>query len=163
VPRELKCREKMNRMGLFLQHLLRCADEGEDMLNRIVTGDESWVYHYQPESKRASMQWTHPSSPSTRKIKVTPSAGTVRLTVFWDSHGVLLAHFQKRGKNVNSASYCEVVLKLFDTIRRKRPRQHERDILLHHDNFRPHTARVIEDRIQELQWELLEHPPYSTV
>jgi hypothetical protein len=69
------------------------------MLNRIVTGDESWVHHYQPESKRALVQWKHPSSPSTKKFKVTstPSAGMVMLTVFWDSQGVLLAYFQKRG------------------------------------------------------------------
>jgi hypothetical protein len=38
VPRELKDRGKMNRLGLSLQHLLRCADEREHMLNRIVTG-----------------------------------------------------------------------------------------------------------------------------
>jgi hypothetical protein len=50
VPRELKDREKMNLMGLSLQHLLWYADEGEDMLNWIVTGDESWVHHYQPKS-----------------------------------------------------------------------------------------------------------------
>jgi hypothetical protein len=60
----------MKRKGLSLQHLLRYADEGEDMFNRIVTGDESWVHHYQPESKRASVQWKHPSSPSTKKIEV---------------------------------------------------------------------------------------------
>jgi hypothetical protein len=38
----MKAPEKMNRMGLSLQHLLRYADEGEDtnMLNGIVTGDE---------------------------------------------------------------------------------------------------------------------------
>jgi hypothetical protein len=41
------------------------------------------------------------------------------LTVFWDSQGVPLAHFQKRGENVNSASYCEAVLKFRDAIRRK--------------------------------------------
>jgi hypothetical protein len=29
----------------------------------------------------------------------------VMLAVFWDSQGVLLVHFKKRGKNVNSASY----------------------------------------------------------
>jgi hypothetical protein len=59
-------------MGLFLQHLLVLlyADEGEDILNRVVTGVESWVYHYQPESKHASMQWKHPSSPSTKKLDV---------------------------------------------------------------------------------------------
>jgi hypothetical protein len=53
VPRELKHREKMNRMGLSLQHLLRYTDR-EDMLNRTVAGDESWVSHYRPQSKRAS-------------------------------------------------------------------------------------------------------------
>jgi hypothetical protein len=55
VPRELKNQEKMNRMGLFLQHLLQYADEGEDMLNRIVTRDKSCVHHYQPKSKCASV------------------------------------------------------------------------------------------------------------
>jgi hypothetical protein len=56
VPWKLKDRVKMHQMGLSLQHLLWHADEGEDMLNRIVTGDESWVHHYQPESKYASLQ-----------------------------------------------------------------------------------------------------------
>jgi hypothetical protein len=104
VPRELKDRGKIKRMGLFLQHLLRYADEGEDMLNRIGTGDEKWMHYYQPESKRASVQWKYPSSPSSKKFKVTPSAGKVVITVFCDSQGVLLAHFQKRGENVNYAS-----------------------------------------------------------
>jgi hypothetical protein len=83
------------------------------------------------------------------------------LTVFWDPQGVLLAHFQKRDANVNSASYCEVLLKLRDAIRRKLPGQLVRGVLLHRDNARPHTARATQGRIQELLWELLEHPPYS--
>jgi hypothetical protein len=33
--------------------------------------------------------------------------------------------------------------------------------LLHHDNARPHTAQATQKRIQELQWELLEHLPYN--
>jgi hypothetical protein len=95
-------------MGLYLQYLLWHVNEGEDMLNKIVTGDESWVHHYQPESKCASMHWKHPSSPSTKTFKVMrmPSAGQVMLSMFWDSHGVRLAHFQKCGENVNSALCC---------------------------------------------------------
>jgi histone-lysine N-methyltransferase SETMAR len=73
----------------------------------------------------------------------------------------VLAHFQKRGENVNSASYCEVLLKLRDAIRKKHPVQMARGVLLHHDNARLHTARVTQKGIQELQWELLEHLPYS--
>jgi transposase len=97
------------------------------------------------------------------KFKFTSmsSAGKVTLTVFWESQGALLAYFQKRCDNENSASHCVVLLKLPDAIRRKHPGQLARGVQLHHDNARPHTARATEERIQELQWELLEHPPYS--
>jgi hypothetical protein len=70
VPRQLKDRENMNGRALSLQHFLRYADEGEDVFNRTVTGDDSWVHHYQPESKHSSMQWKHPSSASTKKFKL---------------------------------------------------------------------------------------------
>jgi histone-lysine N-methyltransferase SETMAR len=103
------------------------------------------------------VEWKRPNSPSAKKFKVMPSAGKVMLTVFWDSQGVLLAHFQKHGDNVNSASYCEVLLKLQDAIHRKCPDQLARGVLLHHDKARPHTARATQERIQELQWELVEH------
>jgi hypothetical protein len=58
VPGELKDREKINRMSLSLQHLLRYTDKGDDMsiLNRTVTVEESWLHHHQPESKHASTQ-----------------------------------------------------------------------------------------------------------
>jgi histone-lysine N-methyltransferase SETMAR len=36
-----------------------------------------------------------------------------------------------------------------------------RGVLLHHDNARAHTVRATQERIKELQWELVEHPPYS--
>jgi hypothetical protein len=81
--------------------------------------------------------------------------------MFWDSQGVLLSHFQQSGENVNFASSCEVLLKLQDAISRKHPCQLARRVLLPHDNARLHTARAIKERIQELQWELLEHLPYS--
>jgi histone-lysine N-methyltransferase SETMAR len=81
--------------------------------------------------------------------------------VFWNSQGVLLAHFQKRGENVNSKSYCEVLLKLWHAIHRKYPCQLVRGILLHHNNARPHTGQAIQENIQELQWELPKHQPYS--
>jgi hypothetical protein len=118
------------------------------MLNRTVSRNESWLHFYQSKSKCASMQGK--SCRSTKKFKVTPSAWKVMLTVFWDSQGVLLAHFQNRGEYVNSASYCEVLLKLRDAIRRKRPGQLARRILLHHDNARSHTVRATQERIQEL-------------
>jgi len=38
-------------------------------LKRIVTGDETWIHHYDPESKQQSMQWKHASSPSPPEVQ----------------------------------------------------------------------------------------------
>jgi hypothetical protein len=97
-------------MGLSLQNLLWYADEGEDMVNRIVTEDESWVHHPSQIMFQCNGNIPVHLQPTNSKFKVTPSAGKVMLTMFWDSQGVLLSHFQKHGENVNSASYCEVLL-----------------------------------------------------
>jgi histone-lysine N-methyltransferase SETMAR len=51
-------------------------------------------------------------------------------------------------------------LKFRNAIGRKSPGQLAGGALIHHDNAGPHTAQATQERIQELQWELLEHPPY---
>jgi hypothetical protein len=81
------------------------------------------------------------------------------LTEFWNSQEVLLAHFQKRGENVNSASYCGAMLKIRDKISRKRQGRLARGVLLHHDSARPHITRAAQEGIPQVKWELLEHPP----
>ncbi|GFX61939.1 HTH_48 domain-containing protein [Trichonephila clavipes] len=58
-------------------------------VQRIVTGDETWVSHITPESKRQSMEWRHTNSPVRAKAKRTISARKVMATVFLDRHGVL--------------------------------------------------------------------------
>jgi histone-lysine N-methyltransferase SETMAR len=95
------------------------------------------------------------------KVTSTPSVGKFMITVFWDSQEVQLAPFRKRGENVNSSTYCEFLLKLRDAIRRKLPSQLARGALLNLDNARTRRARATQKRFQDLQWELLEHPPYS--
>jgi len=62
-------------------------------LKRIVTGDETWIHHYDPESKQQSTQWKHASSPSPRKFKVQAGAGKIMCTIFWDAEGILLIDF----------------------------------------------------------------------
>ena len=84
-----------------------------------MTGDESWVYHYETESKRQSMQWKHPSSLTNKKFKTQAFAAKVMLTIFWDFNGPILVHFQEKGQTVNSARYSDMLvneLRLRDTI-----------------------------------------------
>jgi len=50
-------------------HFVRRYEEDPSILERNVTGNETWVHHYDLESKRQSMEWRHPSSPAQKKFK----------------------------------------------------------------------------------------------
>jgi len=115
-------------------NLQRYKTEGEAMLERIVTGDETWVRHYQPETKQASRQWKHQESPTPTKFKVVPSASKVVATVFWDMRGVLLVEFQEHGRTVNTSSYCSLLEQLKTAIRTKRKGLRTQGVILLHDN-----------------------------
>jgi len=38
-----------------------------DFLSRLVTMDETWLYHYDPETKQQSLKWRHSGSPRPKK------------------------------------------------------------------------------------------------
>jgi len=150
------------RQTICREHLDCHAREGDAFLHRIVTGDESWVYHYEPESKRQSLQWKHPSSPVNKKFKTQASAGKVMLTIFWDVNGPILVHFQEKGQPVTSARYSDMLVnELKPAIRSKRRGLLSKRVLLLHDNAPTHMAAHTVDTLRALQFEVLKHPPYS--
>ena len=108
VPKELTEEHKRKCLDVCSQHLGRYREEGDNFLQQIVAVDETWVHHYEPESKWQSMQWKHPSSPVAKKFKMQPSAGKLMLTVFWDSQGPILETYQESGTTVTSATYCDM-------------------------------------------------------
>ncbi|GFV57064.1 uncharacterized protein TNCV_2931871 [Trichonephila clavipes] len=91
---------------------LRFGKEDPAFMKRIVTGDETWCHHYEPETKRDSMQWKHASSPPPKKFRAVKSAGKVLLTVFFDVQGPLLGEFLEHRKSMNSDVYCETLRRL---------------------------------------------------
>jgi hypothetical protein len=50
-------------MGSALKFLTRYAQEGDEFLDSIVTGDGTWDFHHTSESKQQSLQWRHTHSP----------------------------------------------------------------------------------------------------
>jgi len=68
VPKELTVLHKQQHVEVATQFVRR-YEEDPSILQRIVTGDETWVHHYDPESKRQRMEWRHPSSPAQKKFK----------------------------------------------------------------------------------------------
>ncbi|GFW15320.1 mariner Mos1 transposase [Trichonephila clavipes] len=146
-------------MGPALQHLSR-YQEDPAFMKLIVTGDETWCHHYEPERKRDSMQWKHASSPPPKKFRTVKSAGKVLLTVFFDVQGPLLVEFLEHRKSINSDVYCETLRCLCRSIKNRQGLLTDGVVLLH-DNARPHVSRVTQVELDKFKWETLDHPPYS--
>jgi len=72
-----------------------------DFLLRFVTMDETYLYHYDPETKQQSMEWRHSGSPLTKKFRVPKSAGEVLASIFWDQDGILLIDYLPKGQTIN--------------------------------------------------------------
>ncbi|GFT37733.1 histone-lysine N-methyltransferase SETMAR [Trichonephila clavipes] len=161
VPRLLTEEHKLKRMACALDFLDRYHKEGDQFLERIVTGDETWVSHITPESKRQSMEWRHTNSPVRVKAKRTISTRKVMATVFWDRHGVLLVEFMQQGTTINAAAYYTTPTKLRRAIQNKRRGLLTSGVLLLHGNAIPHSAINTQNLIRSFGWEQIDHPPYS--
>ncbi|GFS19896.1 histone-lysine N-methyltransferase SETMAR [Elysia marginata] len=158
VPRMLIDEMKMQRKTKCTELLKNYEEEGEEFIQRIVIGNESWVHHYDPESKRQWMEYRHKSSPSPRKFKVVASERKVMLTVFWDSEGIVHTELLKQGNAVNSERHILTLKKLSVRLKHVRPKMHA---VLHHNNARPHTSLQTEEALDKMNFVVLPHPSYS--
>lgn len=161
VPRQLTDEHKKKRMGSAMQFLKLYHEFGDSLLDRIVTGDETWIYYYTPENRRQSQQWKHKDSPRVMKYKTCNSSLKVMATVFWDRHGLLLVDYLPKGETINEEYYIEVIWKLRRAIQNRRRGKLSKKIFLLHDNARPHSAQLTRIFIESLKWEIFDHPPYS--
>jgi len=87
VPRMLTAFQRQARVECCADNLQLLGDNPDDFYKRIVTGDETWVHHWDPETKMESMQWKHKGSPTPKKFRTQPSAGKIMATIFWDCEG----------------------------------------------------------------------------
>ena len=162
VPRQLTAELKERGVDACQELLKSFEAEGDGFLGRIVTGDETWVHYNQPETKKASKEWRHTSTPKPKKFRTQPSAGKVMLTLLWDERRVILEHHMPRGNTVTSATYADLLKNHLRPAINSRRRGHlSKGVLLQHDNARNHTARSTVATIQDLAFECLPHPPYS--
>ena len=82
VPRMLTAAQAKTRADICEDLLGRLRAEPKIFFDKIVTQNETWVHHFDPESKRWSMVRKHVDSPAPKKFKVTMSAGKVMTTGF---------------------------------------------------------------------------------
>jgi len=94
------------------QELLANANGNENFLKNIITGDETWVYKYDVETKMQSSQWLGKGSPRPKTARMSRSKIKVLLVVFFEWQGIVHQEFVPRGQIVNKQLYQEVLARL---------------------------------------------------
>jgi len=125
--------------------------------------DETWVRHYTPESKQQSKQWTEASFSAPKKTKSVPSARNVMASVFWDAEGILFIDYLEKGKTIAGEYYSNLLTRLDEKNREKRPGLQKEKIIFHQDNAPAHKSVLAMGKLRDLhhEYELLKNPPSS--
>ena len=159
VPINLSVERKANRLEIC-QDLLGRLEIVPDFLHKAITGDESLVFDYDPETKRQSEEWHTKSSPRPKKARMSRSRVKTMIIFFFDSRGIVHKEFVPPGQTVNHPFYKDVLERL-----RKRVQRVRRDIaddwVLQHDNAPAHSARSIREFLAKKNIPVLPHHLYS--
>ena len=159
VPRVLTEEQKLKRTQVCEDWI--SAEESDQILSRVITGDKSWIYEYDLEKKRSSLVWLAPREPRPKKARQSKSKIKAMLIVFFDCRGILMDEWVPPGQTVNGAYYLTIMQKLRDRIRKKRPDLWKNNSwILHHDNAPAHSCFVVKQYLAKTSTTVLQHPPY---
>ena len=131
-------------------------------LEEIVTGDETWIYHFQPDSKAKNKVWV--SSEGDRPVIAGRCKTSNRMlyVIFFDSKGPVLQIPVLKGSSVTGKFYRESVLtQLVYFYQKHRPHTSVRGIKLLHDKAPAHKFATVQEYLKESGLNVLDHPPYS--
>lgn len=157
VPHALSDKNLQDRISACEALLKR--NEKASFLKQIITGDEKWI-HYNNVGRKRSWSMTDEAPQTVAKAGLHPKK--IMLSVWWDYKGVLYYELLPQNTTINSTKYCSQIDKLKEEIDRKRSVLVNRNgVVFHHDNARPHVPNMTRQKLLDLGWDVLQHPPYS--
>ena len=119
VPKVL--REDQKERHHDSREIVELINSDPALLDALVICDESWIYCYDPETKRQSSQWKHVGSPRPKKARQSKSTPKLLMIPFFNSTGMIYMHWVPTGQTVNKEYYVEVLREFRKRFRWKRP------------------------------------------
>jgi len=161
VPHKLTEVNKQRRKEVC-NELLRMHG-ANNFLRQCITMDECWIY-WDNGGVFGNRSWRGAGDQPIPSVKRTLSKRKHMVSIFWDCKGLLLMEVLPMNTSINSQYYCEQLDKLKESLREKRRRlinSGAHNIHFLHDNASSHTANVSQQKLQQLGFTVLPHPPYS--
>ena len=161
VPRVLREDQKERRWH-DSREMVELINSDPTVLDDLVTCDESWIYCYDPETKRQSSQWKPAGSPRHKKVRQSKSTHILLMIPFFDSTGMIYMHCVPTGQTVNKEYYVEVLRGFRKRFRRKKPalfKSGQWDFP--QGNALVYNSILFTDHLTKMGIKTVLHPPYS--
>ena len=130
---------------------------------RLVTMDETWLYHYDLETNQQSMEWRHSGSPRPKNSECKTLAGKVLASFSGDQDGILRIDYLPKGPSYQRGILLISAGAIEGHFEGKTPRGGKvtKGVVFLHDNAPAHRALATQKKLAYLGFQCLDHLPYS--
>ncbi|UYV79700.1 hypothetical protein LAZ67_18000322 [Cordylochernes scorpioides] len=87
------------------EHMLEMIRTDPEWKDKIITGDETWVYGYDPETKRQYAEWRGQGEPIPKKSRILKSRNKVMLVAFLVNKGIVHHEYLPAGQTAIKESH----------------------------------------------------------
>lgn len=142
---------KNPKQELFEHRMVACRTfsqrhKEDPFLDRVIFEGERLIYYNVPANPRRNI--------STRD---DPVPDTMVLQVWWDRQGVICYKLKESGSLTMDNYIKDELQYLLDNLKRSRPTTCSSKVIIHH-NSTYHLSEVVNECIQEMDWEQIFHP-----
>jgi len=159
VPKNLTIEQKDNQKDMCF-HVVERIQSDRNFLKNVITGVETWIFEYDPETKRQSKEWHTSASLCPKKVRMIKSKIKSMPICFFDSQGIVHTEFVLQGQTVNQFYYSAILERLRKRVVRERP-SIANNWMLHHDNAPCHMAISVMEFLAKKGIPVVPQPPYS--
>ena len=151
IPHELAPHQLQSRVDTCMD--LVTSHRTSQWLRNLVTADEKWVL-----CVNYSRRWQWLGSGETGVATPRPDihAKKVMLSVWWSVRGIIHWELMPNGCTITADLYCQQLDRVAQKLKGKQDR-----IYFLRDNARPHVPKSTRQKLLQLGWITIPHPPYS--
>ena len=129
------------------------------------------VYGHQAPSYSTITKWIREFKGGRTNVEDNPRSGApitglteanIEVCIFFRTRGVETLTYWGKGNTIDQHSYVDDCLKpLVKVINQHRTTCGTKNLKFHHDNARPHVAKKVIDYLNDQNFLIMDHPPYS--
>ena len=116
IPKLLAPIQRANPVDCCQELLQQSKVNPVKVFDCVVTGDESWIHHYDLLSQLEVKIWKRLGEQTPTGLRQETSAGRIMMIIFWDKDGVLLTEYLSRESTINGQCYASIIERLRSVI-----------------------------------------------